>query len=246
MPCELTDREMTTYDEQGYLVVRNLVARQVVERVFDEIKAAVDGRPHTPTELIQYEPYARQWPDSKRGELDVRKLFRMSKHVDFFRELSHDHRLLSIAKQLLGPQISLAQSMLLMKPPQVGGEKTWHQDNAYFRLDPPACFGYWIACDPARIENGCMHVVPGSHRQGVRPHAGEGDEYGLVDRPHEEEIVAIELEPGDGLLFHCELFHFTPANKTTHRRRAMQYHYMATTVKKTYNQFPWEPEIHFS
>ena len=63
--------------------------------------------------------------------------------------------------------------------------------------------------------------------QGVVDHQGEGDEYGIVATPSEAEIMAIRMQPGDGLIFHGELFHFTPANQTNRRRRAMQYHYAA-------------------
>ena len=56
--------------------------------------------------------------------------------------------------------------MALLKPPR-GREKPWHQDHAYFNLplDTPIV-GVWIALDEATPENGCMHVIPGSHREG--------------------------------------------------------------------------------
>ena len=78
-----------------------------------------------------------------------------------------------------------------------------------------------------------------------RPHAGEGDEYGLTDPPNPDEILAVPLQPGDALVFHCELFHYTPPNRTSRRRRAVQYHYMAADVEKTENQFSFEPELYF-
>ena len=163
----------------------------------------------------------------------------------FFRELASHPALLSLAQALLGPKLMLAQSMLLMKPPHVGGAKVWHQDNAYFALHPPKCLGLWVACDPADEENGCMHIVPCSHRGGLRPHGGTGDEYGLSQPPLEEDILAVPLQPGDALVFHCELFHYTPPNKTERRRRAIQYHYMASDVEKQENQYPFEPEFTF-
>ena len=241
----LSDQNIQQYRDLGYLILPGMLSSEIVDRVFAEITAVIQRRPDVPDDLIQYEPSARGKPWIETGELDIRKLYRMVKHLEFFRELAFHPALLSVAKSLLGPKLTLTQSMLLMKPPHVGGAKVWHQDNAYFALSPPKCFGFWFACDPTDEDNGCMHIVPGSHRGGLRPHAGEGDEYGLTDPPNPDEILAVPLQPGDALVFHCELFHYTPPNRTSRRRRAVQYHYMAADVEKTENQFSFEPELYF-
>ena len=244
-PIAIPDQDLQQYRDQGYLVLPGLISREVVDRVFTEITAVIERRPAVPDELIQYEPDTRGRPWTENSELDVRKLFRLVKHLDFFRELASGPALLSIARTLLGPKLMLAQSMLLMKPPHTGGPKVWHQDNGYFELDPPACFGFWIACDPTDVDNGCMHIVPGSHLKGLQPHAGAGDDYGLAVLPRPEVIRPVPLQPGDALVFHCELFHHTPANRTARRRRAIQYHYMSAGAEKKKNPFPWEPEAYF-
>eukprot|EP00117_Sycon_ciliatum_P015576 scpid88938/ scgid4284/ Phytanoyl-CoA dioxygenase domain-containing protein 1 homolog len=101
-------------------------------------------------------------------------------------------------------------------------EKRWHQDNAYFRLTPLDIMGCWIAIDRTFLENGCMHVVSKSHHAGVAQHkvpewAREdqgGMLYSLADAPESAEVTALPMEPGDALLFHGALKHFTPPNKS--------------------------------
>ena len=244
MSSTLSAQEIQRFQDEGYLIIPGLLSEADVERVFAEITAVMAQRPDVPEDLIQYEPCMRDKDHTQTNELHVRKLFRMAKHLTFFRELAQRPALLQTARDLLGPQVALVQTMLLMKPPEISGPKVWHQDNGYFALRPPHCFGFWIACDPATEANGCMHIVPGSQRAGLQPHAGPGDEFGLVEPPAAD-ILPVPMQPGDALLFHCELFHYTPANRTTQRRRALQYHYMAADVVKTPNQFPWEPELDF-
>ena len=241
----LADQQIRHFQEEGFLILPGMLAKETVEQVFVEITAAMDQRPDIPDDLIQYEPSMRGKPHTETNELHVRKFYRMAKHLEFFRQLAHHPNLLVTARKLLGSKVTLLQTMLLMKPPGISGPKVWHQDNGYFSVSPPACFGFWIACDPATVANGCMHIVPGSHHHGLQPHAGSGDDFGLTEIPVAEEILPVPLEPGDALLFHCELFHFTPPNRTAQRRRALQYHYMASDIVKTPNQFPWEPEIDF-
>jgi len=61
--------------------------------------------------------------------------------------------------------------MALIKPPLIGSEKPWHQDNAYFAVeDLDGVVGRWIALDDVTIENGCMHMLSGQHRHGPMRH----------------------------------------------------------------------------
>ena len=99
--------------------------------------------------------------------------------------------------RIMGCGRLLMQEMALLKPPQIGGEKPWHQDAAYFRgSDPGLMFGVWIALDPATSENGCMEVVPGSHLAGPAPHIPHEDINLCTIRPDHvraDQRVAIPL-----------------------------------------------------
>ena len=141
-------------------------------------------------------------------------------------------RLHAALDQLLGQGRVLFQEMALVKPPRIGSEKPWHQDAAYFRMaDPGLVVGVWIALDPALAMNGCMEVVPGSHLGGPVAHVHENDFNRCRIVPGGVRVadrVAIELQPGDALLFHSLLHHFTAPNKSDLRRRAVQFHYHQT------------------
>src|SRR5262245_50086369 len=74
--------------------------------------------------------------------------------------------LVDVAEQLIGPNIKGATSQLTFK--MRGNTKPfgWHQDNGYGELDPYNALTCLTALDDATVENGCLWLIPGSHRQG--------------------------------------------------------------------------------
>ncbi|MEO1995016.1 MAG: phytanoyl-CoA dioxygenase family protein [Planctomycetaceae bacterium] len=250
----MTTRSLNTqidrYQEQGYVVVRALIVDDEIESVHRKITEVIEQRQDFPAELVQLEPLVRTGElEAESFELGVRKLFRVARHCAFFRRFAFHPRMVAAVQELLGPDLFLVQSMTLMKPPRVSTPKVWHQDNAYFRLAPAHVLGVWIAGDEATVENGCMHIVPGSHQAGVVKHAGDGDAFGIVDEPRDDQLLAVPLSPGDALIFHGELQHFTPANTTNGQRRSLQYHYAATPVRwlgPENGVAHFDPEVHIS
>lgn len=230
----LSEAHKAAFERDGYFVAEEFLSANEVKSIQREITAIVDRYPDVPEELVQIEPAVRRGTvKPERLELGVRKLFRMTLHNELFRSLAYHSVMVGIAVELLGPDVTLFQSMLLMKPPRFGGQKVWHQDNAYFRLEPNDVFGFWIALDDTDVENGCMHVIPGSHREGIGEHGGVADDYGLSSAPAENNAIACIMKAGDALVFHGETYHYTPPNKSDRRRRALQYHYASTHCRSS-------------
>jgi phytanoyl-CoA hydroxylase len=184
----------------------------------------------------QEEPYYQQGgeePAAATPELRVRKLW---KFADVDRTLGAAvaaPRMMAIVDQLVGSGARLIQDMALMKPPHRGAEKPWHQDNAYFDWTPlDGVLGVWIALDPATVENGCMQIVPGSHRAGPVPHYHVRD-CQLVDQTSRaDRAEVVPLRPGGALFFSALLHHGTPPNRSAERRRALQFHYAAARCRR--------------
>jgi len=160
-------------------------------------------------------------------ELRVRKYWSFSGEAEVFqRMLAPKGRIRGVVESLLGEAAILFQEMALVKPPFIGREKPWHQDNAYFSVEPlDAILGVWIALDDAAVENGCMHVIPGGHKDGAfRHHHGTDCEIdpGLLAV---ERSVAVPVPAGGALFFYGLLPHETPPNRSSERRRALQFHF---------------------
>lgn len=128
-------------------------------------------------------------------------------------ELVRDPRVLDPVGTLLGPDLLILRTTLFVKPPRDPGYVAWHQDVAYWELNEDRTVTAWIAFTDSTAANGCMWVVPGSHRQPVRRHRlgrdahnqllrGQVVEPSVVERAH-----AIELRAGQLSLHHGRVLH---------------------------------------
>lgn len=180
---------------------------------------------------VGYEPSPEH-----RDEVEqwVRKLMNMVDEHPVFTSVAHGHpRIQPVIDAILGPDAHLFQSMALIKPANHGSEKPWHQDNAYFEVTPlDAVIGVWIALDDATVENGCMHVIPGGHRLGAMKHYHTTDCEIENKRFDTSAAVPVEIPDGGAMVFYGMLPHFTPPNRSSKRRRAMQNHYHSASASK--------------
>jgi phytanoyl-CoA hydroxylase len=225
----LTPADVARFRDEGYVAMEGVLTPDEVARCAAALDSLGHRRPHGVG--VQDEPYYQQagdGPSSIPPELRVRKLWKfVGADADLGAAVAAP-RMVAILDQLLEPGARLIQDMALMKPPTRGAEKPWHQDNAYFDWTPlDGVLGVWIALDPATVENGCMQIVPGSHRAGPAAHYHVRD-CQLVDQEARAAAAAVvPLAPGGALFFSALLHHGTPPNRSPDRRRALQFHFAA-------------------
>lgn len=144
---------------------------------------------------------------------------------------------------VLGPNVKCMQSMFFVKAPGKPGQ-AWHQDEMHIPTRDRSLTAAWIALDDATEENGCLWVLPGSHRAGIlwptRPCAddrfdGTPEAFGFSQR--DEEAIPLELATGDVAFFHGYLLHRSFANRSGRFRRALVNHYM-----RAESLLPWFPD----
>ena len=148
---------------------------------------------------------------------------------------------------ILGPELLLWHSRFFDKPP--GSEPIlWHQDAQFWPIEPKTCVSAWIAIDRADTTNGCLEVIPGSHRREF-PHIpceGTG-RFGMKADPafiDESKKVSVELEPGQFVIFDRWLLHGSPANTSAHRRLGLVARIIPADVRvDTERMSPRFPEL---
>lgn len=124
----------------------------------------------------------------------------------------------------------LLQSMVIMKPPGIGGEVTCHQDSTFLYTEPESCVGFWVALDEATLDNGCMEFIPGDHKGPLRRLFRRKPEGGtemltLDDAPYpEERRVAAPAAAGDLVIFSGRAPHLSRANRSARSRMAYTLH----------------------
>jgi len=224
------------YRRDGFVAVENAFTAQEVQGAKDGMNDLIMGKIEGFTG-IQYESKAREMLPtlSLENRLDaVRKFAWFAAHEPRLAAMARHPGLQRVLRLILGETPVMFQDMALIKPPKIGVEKPWHQDQAYF--DYPIgtrVVGVWIALDDATVDNGCMRLLPGLHKEGPKLHFKRRD-WQICDA----EImglhpIAAPLRPGGLLLFDGLLPHGTPTNFSPHRRRAVQYHYRNESAQKT-------------
>ncbi|MCG3148831.1 MAG: hypothetical protein PCFJNLEI_02280 [Verrucomicrobiae bacterium] len=249
-PTTLTQPERDQFQRDGFLAftdvlsssevatacatLSELVQRSVRDADFS-FKAGRNAQSKSSRFFVQFEP-SQQGIDihtqsDAELELRVRKLMWYCEVSPFFETLATNHpRIRGVVESLLGADPIRFQDMALVKPPFIGTEKPWHQDNAYFAVTPlEAVLGVWIALDDALVENGCMHVLVGEHKVGPRKHYHGTDCEIMPDRLNPQRAVPVELPAGGAMFFAGMLPHQTPPNSSPLRRRALQFHYRSAT-----------------
>ena len=234
LPEEITDSHVADYWRDGYLAFENVLTPGEVatarEALSDLIHGKVPGYEGLETEKEQKDLWPTLSVDQRADT--IRKVWRFSGYEPRLEWVGSGHPAIQrILTRLLGEAPHMIQDMALLKPPHVGREKPWHQDMAYFRWGPPEkIIGIWIALDPATAENGCVHVLPGTHREGPVPHFHLRDCQIADERVEISRDVIVPLAPGGVLFFSSLLHHGTPPNNSANRRWALQYHYRAESA----------------
>jgi ectoine hydroxylase-related dioxygenase (phytanoyl-CoA dioxygenase family) len=143
-------------------------------------------------------------------------------------------RIVSALTGVIGPNVKAMQSMLFIKSEGKPGQ-AWHQDEYFIPTRDRSLTAVWIALDDATIENGCLWVLPGSHRRGVIYPAREQDDPRFdctteaYDFPYsDEDSIPVEIPAGTALVFNGYLLHRSLQNSGQHGyRRALANHYMS-------------------
>ena len=161
----------------------------------------------------------------------------------FWVRLISDDRLVDIAELFVGPNIALFASHYISKPPFTGKPVLWHQDSAFWPLEPMEVVTLWLAIDHSTPQNGCVRVIPGSHRTEIaetRPSRVDsvlGREIAVdVDESQAADIV---LRPGDVEVHHPNIVHGSNANTSAHRRCGLTIRYIPTTTRIVSEEHPW-------
>ncbi len=226
-PADLNESHFKQFHELGFIAVDHVFTPAEVSEYSQAITDLIaKGDP----KVISFEDAAKNvslTPEQREGY--VRKCMYFVNHDTRLLAMSKHPVLVGIIEKLVGSTVRMIQDMALLKPPHIGREKPWHQDMAYFAISPPEkVLGTWTALDPATIENGCMHVIPGSHRSGPKPHYHDRDCQLNDEDVAVEQDVVVPLAPGGVLFFGALIHHGTPPNRSSVRRRAIQLHYAST------------------
>jgi ectoine hydroxylase-related dioxygenase (phytanoyl-CoA dioxygenase family) len=206
---------------------------RMLERVVEIVRANAAGE-RSRTVLVL--PEANLADRTGEPEDRVSKVFRLH-HDTVFEEFARSAEVTDLVADLIAPSLDCFLSQFIFKNPGAWGQP-WHQDSYYFPFEPARpIVGVWLAVTEATLENGCLHVVAGSHREPVHTHVPDrrpGANYGYVEIVDHDmsSAVPVLMQPGDLLLFDSHLMHRSTDNVSDGIRAAMVYHYAAAGTRE--------------
>ena len=234
---KLSQEQVDRFAAEGFLVVKGMLDRMGIAALAERAEWIASGTAsHIPAERLQREPSVKAGPATAPTFADsLRKMSRIAFADEVFQEHARSQEILDVVEGLLGPDIKLYQDQLFMKPARVGSRQPYHQDQPLgVHVDPPDMVTCWAPMDRASVENGCLWVLPGTHRSGVIPKEKwkEYEAQSLAGQLTGEE-KAIELEVGDCSFHHGLLLHSSRANSSPQRRRGYATHYVSSHCRYT-------------
>ena len=233
-------RKAAQYRRDGYLVLPRLFGRKEIAALCAEVTAigrgergGVRGLTQDAAELDEHEVRTRY--------LCIHHPHKISSRMK--NALFHPEVVTALGA-VIGPNVKCMQSMLFIKGPGKPGQP-WHQDEFFIPTRDRSLCGVWIALDDATIANGCLWVLPGSHRLGVlyptRPLAAPGFDGSpaAYDFPWQDgDSRPVEIAAGGVVLFNGYLLHRSLPNTTSDCfRRALVFHCMSAE-----SLLPWDDE----
>ena len=235
----VTEADIDYFHQHGYLVINDAFSATEVEDALAGMVHLMDGK-CPDFRAIQFEPKLAKQKNEMGGNDRrdaIRKIFGFVDYEQRLNAMAAHSGLLGVLERIMGDTPELFQDMALVKPPRFGSEKPWHQDCAYFNLpEGTTVVGVWIALDAATAENGCLHIIPGSHSEGPMIHFKRRDwQICDTDVPVGRDTM-VPLEPGGCLFWHGLTHHGSPVNQSEQRRRALQFHYKPASAGEVTTQ----------
>jgi phytanoyl-CoA hydroxylase len=219
----LTQQQKDDWREKGYLVVEALLSADELARLRDSV-AALEAKAaglSESTDRFRLKAF-------ESGGRMVQQISEPHQLGGAWLDTATHRRLLDSVEDLLGPNIQLYYSMLMMKPPREGFSAPWHQDMAFFPHDRTDLLACQVYIDDSTMENGCIHVVPGSHKLGLLNHYKDGRFSGIVQGDvsgFDAQQVAAPVKAGGALFWHALTLHSSKANTSDKPRRALVLEY---------------------
>ena len=213
--------EVGQFNRDGYVVARELAApgdcvaiKTIAER--DLAAAAAPVEYETDTKY----PGAPVSPEAPGGRT-VRRLLQACARDPLIASWATQPALAGRLRQLLGSRVELSRAhhnCVMTKNPSYSSITNWHQDIRYWSFERPELISVWLALGREYFENGCLLVLPGSHKLNFTAAQLDTALFLRPDVESNKPLIRtqrrVELEPGDVLFFHCRLFHAAGHNQT--------------------------------
>lgn len=229
MTWKPTSEQLEHWNDRGFFIAKDIVSRQIATEMLGVIKNAI-LMPEVEDIGANPDPMDPMNDDTPQARaVRFRKLSLFCRRSPLIWHNAHGgEAVTSIARHFLGDDILLKYDSCFLKPARSGSATPWHQDNGLWRDGDTEPFNFWMALDPATQENGCLQIIPGSHKTEIVDHVLYEDSiHGELPRERVEEmidtygVIHVELDPGSIVCWHSNTWHYSPPNTSERGRIAI-------------------------
>jgi len=224
---QLSPTQLESFNEDGYLILKNVLNENGLNQMKEECMSAWNA------EKESFDP-SKSW-------LQNSLLVDIHHKAPTVKKYYFEGPMVEIASELIGPNIKGATSQLTFK--MTGNTKPfgWHQDNGYGELEPYNALTTLTALDDTDRENGCLWLIPGSHKKGqVRVKQTEEQKKSkseILVETDDSLAIPMEMKAGDALIFSCWMLHKSDGNYSKDRnRRILFLRYADADAVEVYNE----------
>ncbi len=226
IPQRLSDEQVNLFQEQGFLILGPILTEEGLARMRRQCMAAWKQ------EKGPFDPEGT-W-------LNNALLSNIHHQAPIVRDYYFRGPLVDVAKRLICPNVKAATSQLTFKLRGNTQSFGWHHDNAYGELAPHTALTCLTALDDADVDNGCLRLIPGSHRLGQADYQHTAEDKANHVAIHmdadESKAIPAPLKAGHALIMHCHLLHKSEGNRSKLRdRRILFLRYGDADAVEVYN-----------
>uniref|UniRef100_A0A0N5A5K1 phytanoyl-CoA dioxygenase n=1 Tax=Parastrongyloides trichosuri TaxID=131310 RepID=A0A0N5A5K1_PARTI len=241
----LTEGQRKQYEKDGYIVIKNCIPKYEIEKYRQRFEDICCGKVNIPTLTVMKDISTLR--EEFKGEKVISKIQDFNEDEILFQYCCYPS-VIDVVKDLIGnnspsPTILSMHTMLINKPPDSGkltSRHPMHQDLNYFPFRPPSAICCaWTAMEKINRSNGCLVVLPGTHKGQLLKHSYPNWEGGINKAYHgiqnynpETPRLHLEMECGDTVFFHPLLIHGSGTNRTNGFRKAISCHYANDSICK--------------
>ena len=216
------------FERNGVVLMRDAILASELREVIREYERTGPQSMPTP----KHQPIVVFWTHKPGERKRIALLSSMPNMEEFTRHCARIARRFAPTGDL-----RLMETIIFNKPPMEGTELVWHQDVAYWPLEPNNQIALWIPFDIVTESNGAMVYALGTHKLGLRSSTDLHSNATLSQEDKREPIpedpaaaghsvCVMEMEPGDVLLHDGRTWHKSGPNTTVYPRRGLSVRFL--------------------
>jgi non-heme Fe2+,alpha-ketoglutarate-dependent halogenase len=213
----LTPEQKAFYEEQGYLCPFDCLSADETAEMRKSLAAFGDKQGMSAAEIV----------------------FRGHLVFPWAHKMARNPAILDVVEDLIGPDIMVFASKFWIKEGRAGTFVSWHQDSAYFGIEPVELASIWVGLTDSNVANGCVRAIPGTHKGPVLRHVERKGDGNLLARGQrledidESNAVDFELKAGQFSVHDVRLVHGSLPNESGAPRIGLAFFYIPPHVRST-------------